>query len=135
MPLAVIRDALSTLGTELRARTACGARLVLRADVAPSASARPGGSTRAAGTACQAHRTADGGCRARRQELHVLRVRGAHQRDRPIHRVEAHERRCAPCSAGACKLLLLHADGAARCSGRAGCSAVDDSAAAPPSSV
>jgi len=47
VPLAVIRDALSTLGTELRARTACGARLVLRADVAPSASARPGAEARA----------------------------------------------------------------------------------------
>jgi len=41
VPLAVVRDALSTLGTEFRARTACGARLVLRADVAPSASAHP----------------------------------------------------------------------------------------------
>ncbi len=86
-----------------RAARAAGRRRAVR-ECAPRR-----GSTRAAGSACQARRAADGGCRARRQELHVLRVRGAHQRDRPVPRVEAHERRCAPCSAGACKLFLLRA--------------------------
>ena len=35
----VVEDALSTLGTEFRTKTACGMRIVLRADMAPSASA------------------------------------------------------------------------------------------------
>ncbi|KAK9821735.1 hypothetical protein WJX81_000006 [Elliptochloris bilobata] len=37
VPTDVIRNALSTLGTEFRTKTACGMRIVIRADMAPSA--------------------------------------------------------------------------------------------------
>ena len=41
VPADVVEDALSTLGTEFRTKTVCGMRIVIRADMAPSASASP----------------------------------------------------------------------------------------------